>query len=1038
MINITKHICAGILLLLLSSALSAQELITVKGKVFSADKKQPIANAQVSSFDAKATAYTEEDGTFTIQVYDGKATLTIKADQYFDNEVALLNRTQVNIYLLPTNTVMYTGTYQSNEGSRKTINNIGTAVSINKKDLNQGYSATDEGLIGKISGLRVQNKSGMPGEGTVVNLRGIRSLVAENTPLIVVDGLPYLPDLENSAVINGFSKNIFAPTNLKDIESITLLKGTEAAAFGSLGSNGVLLIETEKATDLETKVQFQTVEGVGFMNKRIPLMEAEAFKNYIADVGETKYSDLNQLMEEFPFLKDDPDDNYKYKYDNNTNWQDEIYTPAVSAENILKVKGGDAVANYALSVGYLLNKGVIENTKQQKYYTRLNSDINITKRIKMFATVGFNYSTYDLMEQGMVKETNPLLTALYQAPLLSIYEQNRFKENLPNYNPVQQFGISNPKAVVSDINAQSKAYDVIVTLGLNYQLNPYLDFQAQGGMYYNYTKEDMFIPGKSSKAIAPLLNGLADNTVRSGTGEGMNYYIKGSARYSRMFNNKHDISASIGYQLLSSRRELDCGSGINTASDFYQSLGNVTTAYKRDITGYIDKWNWMNAYLIANYGFNNQYYIGASATVDASSSYGTNSGRAFVMPTVNAAWKVKNAPFLRNSELVSNLVIRGEYGMNGNSRYSSKYSRYYYTSAALRDVAGMVRAGLPNLQLKPEKNITATVGADLSLVGNLVDLGVSFYEERTKDMLLDKRMPAVYGYSTMYDNAGEIKTQGVEVDFAVNLFAKKAVRWTIGGNIATYRSEVVSLGEAKTRTVKFSDGTLLRSEVGKAPNLFYGHTVEKVFASRAEAEAAGLVSQGGRAFAAGDIKFTDRDNNHVIDDKDMTVIGNPTPDFYGAFYTNVAYKGFNLYANFTYSYGNDIYNAVRRGSESMSGWENQTRTAERRWTSDGQITDIPRANFGDPIGNARFSDRWIEDGSYLKLKEVTLSYETKRKVLLFTGLKAYVSGENLLTWTKYTGLDPEFAYSYSPEMAGIDLGKVPLARTVKVGLVLNF
>ena len=170
----------------------------------------------------------------------------------------------------------------------------------------------------------------------------------------------------------------------------------------------------------------------------------------------------------------------------------------------------------------------------------------------------------------------------------------------------------------------------------------------------------------------------------------------------------------------------------------------------------------------------------------------------------------------------------------------------------------------------------------------------------------------------------------------------------------------------------------------------------------------------------------------------MTVIGNPTPDFYGAFYTNVAYKGFNLYANFTYSYGNDIYNAVRRGSESMSGWENQTRTAERRWTSDGQITDIPRANFGDPIGNARFSDRWIEDGSYLKLKEVTLSYETKRKVLLFTGLKAYVSGENLLTWTKYTGLDPEFAYSYSPEMAGIDLGKVPLARTVKVGLVLNF
>lgn len=1038
MINITKHICAGLTLLLLSSALSAQELITVKGKVLSADKKQPIANAQVSSFDAKATAYTEGDGTFTIKVYDGNATLTVKAGQYFDNEIALLKRTEVNIYLLPTNSVMYSGTYQSNEGSRKTISNLGTAVNVNKKDLNQGHSATDDALTGKISGLRVMNKSGMPGEGSVVNLRGTRSLVAENTPLIVVDGLPYLPDLENSAVINGFSKNIFAPTNLKDIESITLLKGTDAAAFGSLGSNGVLLIETEKASDLETKVQFHTVEGVGFMKKRIPVMEAEAFKNYIADVGETKYSDLNQLMETFPFLKDDPDDNYKYKYDNNTQWQDEIYTPSVSSENILKVKGGDAVANYALSVGYLYNKGVIENTKQSKYYTRLNSDINITKRLKIFATVGFNYSNHNLMEQGMVKETNPLLTALYKSPLLSIYEQNRFKENLPNYNPVQQFGISNPKAVVSDVNAKSKAYDVIVSLGLNYQLNPHLNFQAQGGMYYNYTKEDMFIPGKSSKTIAPLLDGLAENTVRSGTGEGHNYYIKGSARYSRMFNNKHDFSASLGYQLLSSKRELDCGSGINTTSDFYQNLGNVTTAYKRSIVGYIDQWNWMNAYAIVNYGFNNQYYIGASATVDASSSYGSNSGRAFIMPTANAAWKVKNAPFLRNSELISNFVIRGEYGMNGNSRYSSKYGRYYYTSAPLRDVAGMVRAGLPNLQLKPEKNITATVGADLSLVGNLIDLGVSFYEERTKDMLLDKRMPAVYGYSIMYDNAGEIKTQGVEADFAVNLFSKKSIRWTIGANIATFRSEIVSLGEAKTRTVKFSDGTQLRSEIGKAPNLFYGYTTEKVFASRAEAEAAALVSQGGKAFSAGDIKFTDRDGNHIIDDKDMTVIGNPTPDFYGAFYTNLAYKGFNLYANFTYSYGNDIYNAVRRSSESMSGWENQTRTAERRWTSDGQITDIPKANFGDPIGNARFSDRWIEDGSYLKLKEITLSYETKRKVLFFTGLKAYISGENLFTWTKYTGLDPEFAYSYSPEMAGMDLGKVPLAKTAKIGLVLNF
>lgn len=1038
MINITKYIYTGLLLLLLSSAVSAQELITIKGKILSADKKQPIANAQVSSMDAKGSSYTEADGTFTIKVFIPNAVLTVKAANYFENEIALLKRTEVNIYLLPSTGFMNTDAYQTSEGRRKMMQKTGTAVSVNKKDLNQGYSNTDDALVGKIAGLRVQNKGGMPGEGSVVNLRGLRSLVAENAPLIVIDGLPYLPDMEISPIINGFSKNIFAPTNLKDIESVTLLKGTDAAAFGSLGSNGVIMIETEKATDLETKVQFQTVEGIGSMSKRIPMMGSEAFKNYIADVGETEYTDLNKLMDVFPFLKDDPNDHYKYKYDNNTDWQKEIYTPSFSSENTLKVKGGDAVANYALSVGYVYNKGVVENTNQSKYYTRLNSDINITKRFKMFATIGFNYGNHNLMEQGMVKETNPLLTALYQSPLLSVNEQDRFRNNLPNFNPVGQFGISNPKAVVTDVAATSKSYDVIVTLGLNYQLTPFIDIQAQGGMYYNYTKEDMFIPGKSSKAIAPLMDGLAENTVRSGIGEGRNYYAKGSARYSRVFNNKHDFTASIGYQLIASQKEQDCGSGINTASDFYQSLGNVSTANGRKIVGYIDQWNWMNAYLIANYGFDHQYYVGASATLDAASSYGANSGRAFVLPTANVAWKMKNASFLRDNELISNLTVRGEYGMNGNSRYSSKYGRYYYTSVPLRDVAGMMRAGLPNLQLRPEKNITAGVGADFALTGNLLNVSVDFYEERTKDMLLNRRMPSVYGYNTMYDNAGEMKTRGAEVSLAVNLLQKTDFRWTIGANVATHKTEVVSLGEAKTRMVYFNDGSQLRSEVGQAPNVFWGYEANNVFTSRQEAAEAAIVSQGGAAFGAGDVRFTDLDGNHVIDAKDMMKIGDPTPDFYGAFYTNLAYKGFNLYANFTYSYGNDLYNAVRRGAESLSGWANQTRTAERRWTSEGQVTDIPRAVFGDPIGNSRFSSRWIEDGSYLKLKELTLSYDTGRKVLFFNNLKVYVTGENLLTWTKYTGLDPEFAYSYSPEMSGMDLGKVPLARTGKIGLILNF
>lgn len=1031
-----QYICLSLICLFMPAAVFAQQMLTVKGRVLGGVKKQPVANAQVFSLDGKSTVMTDSDGYFILEVSDPKAVLNIKADKYYDNMTHLYGRKELTIYLIPTNTLMYTDKYESSEGERKIGLRPETARTIHTKDMSRALSGVDDALAGKLAGVRVVNKGGMPGEGSVVNLRGIRSFVADNTPLIVVDGLPYLPDLETSSVISGFSRSIFAPVNLKDIESVTLLRGADAVAYGSLGSNGVLLINTQKASDLETQIEFQTVEGVGFLQKKMPLMRSEAFKNYIADIGETRYSDLNQMIEVFPFLKDDPDDHYGYLYDNNTDWQKEIYTPAFSSENILKIKGGDAVAVYAISAGFQYNKGIVKNTDQQKYFTHLNTKINITKKLSTFANVGFNYGVHNLMEQGMTKETNPILAAFYKAPILSVYEQDRYKNNLPNFNPVQQFGISNPAAIVSDVNAKNRVYDVLVSLGLDYDINAFLKFHVLGGLYYNYNQEKTFIPGKSSKAIAPLMDGFAENTVRGGISEALNYYVKGSFDYNRTFNRVHEVSASAGYQLMSSRRELDFGSGVNTSSDFYQELGNSTKF--RSITGYIDLWRWMDAYLKATYGFDHQYYITAAAALDMSSAYGENSAQAFVMPSVQVAWNMKNASFLRDNDVVSSLTVRGEYGYNGNSRYSSKYGRNYYESRNFYDLTGLVRAGLPNLQIKPERNITANIGADVSFLARRVALSLDFYEEKTKDMILDRKMPSAYGYQTMYDNAGEIRTRGVEAAFSVNLLEKGNFSWIVGGNIAAYRSKVLDLGGAKTRTVTFSDGTELRTEVGKAPNLFYGYQMEGVYASKQQAAAAGMYSHGGLQFSAGDAIFRNLNGDKVIDDKDMAVIGNPAPDFYGGFYTQLSYKGLSLSANFTYSYGNDVYNAVRRSSESMSGFENQSRIAERRWTSDGQVTDIPRAVYGDPIGNSRFSDRWIEDGSYLRLKELTIGYETNRKVLVFNKIRAYVTGENLFTCTKYLGLDPEFSYGYHPEYAGLDLGKMPVSRNVKVGLILNF
>ena len=393
-----KYIGINVLLLLFAIVMQAQEVVTVTGTVYRADTKKPLESVQVSSPEAAKSVITDEEGNFKLKVKSLQTKIQVTASGYFTQEVLLAGRNELRIYILPETDFMTTDSWQTLEGNRKMNEKVGTAVSINKKDIGSAYASPDDALVGRIAGLRVLNKSGMPGEGSFVNVRGLRSMVAENTPLIVVDGMPYLPDQQASVVVSGFSRNMFMPTNMKDIESVTVLKGADAAVFGSLGSNGVIMISTEKATDLETKVQVQTVDGVSFMRKRIPLLEADEFKNYIGDIGETRYSDLNQLTEKFPFLTDDPQNHYTYIYDNNTDWQEEIYTPAFTTENILKIKGGDAIANYALSVGFMNNKGVVENTKQSKYYTRLNSDINVTRKFKVFATAGFNYSDNDLAE----------------------------------------------------------------------------------------------------------------------------------------------------------------------------------------------------------------------------------------------------------------------------------------------------------------------------------------------------------------------------------------------------------------------------------------------------------------------------------------------------------------------------------------------------------------------------------------------------------------------------------------------------------------
>jgi TonB-linked SusC/RagA family outer membrane protein len=1016
--------------------LSAQT-IRVKGKVTGTDKL-PVPGAVVSLTGVDRSVQTNESGEFEIEAINPEGTITISADGFYEMSQPLRKRTQIEVVLIPA------GKSKSDEvvvlpfRSGNTTEKTTSAVNITKSGLGTGLNI-ESALQGEIPGLRVVNKSGMPGEGAYLNLRGIRTLISDNAPLIVVNGIPYMPDKNDSPVIGGYSRGLLNAFDLNDIQNVTVLKGAEAALYGSMGSNGVILIETDGtgSDDLETRITYSGQFGMNWNKKELPVLGVDDYKAYVSDVGMTYYSDMQDLLDDYPFLKDDPDYYYNYLYNNNTNWQQAVYSPGLVTDNVLRVEGGDAVAKYDISLGYINNEGVVDQTKQNRYHTQINTNVMINRKLELFTTVGLAYMQGKFQEQGMIRETNPVLVAYNKSPLLSPYKKDADGGILDEYD-VYRYGVSNPVAIVNTMVAENKLYDVNLRLGLNYRPDENLLLSGIFGLYYNYNQENVFIPGVTDVAIVPLNNDLAENTVRDGIGETRNNYYNLNGCYNKIFNDIHAVSFSAGAQFLISKKEYDAGSGYNTANDYYQTLDYVESG-SESFYGYIDEWKWMNFYAHGDYTWKSLIRTSFNLGVDGTSSSGADADRFGIFPGAGITFMSKNVKGLVNSSFLNKMDLRAEYGLTGNSRFSSNYGKNYYHSAQFQMLSGIVRSNIPNTRLKWEETRQLDLGTDLSLFRYRLDLSFNYYHAKSNDVLFAQPVSSVYGTSSYYGNTAKTDNEGVEISLSAALIRRKNLEWTIGGNLGTAKSKVVSLGDVKESITTFDDGAQVITRVGEKPYCFYGYVAEGVFSSTAEANEAGLSTWRGDAYEAGDVHFRDMNGDKVIDDNDKQIIGCAAPDFFGGFNTYLRIRNFSLSAEFTYAVGNDAYNGVRRSIEAMDSFNNQSRAVVNRWKLEGQITDIPRAVYGDPLENNTFSTRWIEDASYVKLRSVTLSYNFDKKFLeFFRSGTIYVTGENLYTWTDYLGLDPEFSYSYSESMQGMDYSKVVLPRCVKFGFNLKF
>jgi len=1032
---------ACLVLLTVQSALLAQDKKEVTGRVTEAasGKTLPGINVRVEGYSA---ALTDDKGNFKISVPDYQSVLIISGQGYQAKEEALKGRKKVNAALFEES---YTSVYDAAALPFGSVlkNRIPYAVSSINTDgsWNRTNETPDSYLQGKIAGLDVIRKSGTPDIGADMFLRGYNSLYAATQPLIVVDGVIYDTNSYGSSIISGHQNNRLANIELKDIDNITLIKDG-ASTYGTRGANGVLLITTSRAKDVATRLDFAAYGGINQSVKQLPVMQADNYRVFISDLLKTRPGYSDALIQAEPYMNDNQNAEY-YKYHQNTNWQDQVLGNGSSQNYYLKVTGGDDIATYALSLGYLNNKSITNETDLTRYQTRFNANLNLTAKLKSAINLAFTRSEQNLRDQGNNYPTNPIGLALIKAPFLSSNELDENGVQSPNLAEADLFGISNPLAASSDIQALNRNYRFTGSIGFNYTFNKSFKANTLIGITYDKVRENYFSP---QIGIAPVVlpTAFGYNKAAAAIQRLFSMYTDTWVSYQHDINRTNKISANLGFRYQSNKSEADNMLSYNTASDDFVTLGSAQSSL-RMVGGNIGKWNWLNTYFNVNYSISDKYFLTMNVAADASSRFGkdipyvltVNNIKIALLPSAAAAWLVSSEDFMANNNFVESLKLRLSYGLTGNDDIGNYSAKSYYVSQNFLGRQGIVRGNVGNTALQWETNKKLNAGIDASFFKERLNVTADVYQNKVDDMVIYEPLYVASGFDYAVSNGGAMQNRGFELMVSGRIINRTDFKWDMGLTYAMNRNRITSLGGNTELLTNYNAATLI-SAVGKPANLFYGYKTAGVYTSEAEATGSGLLNKTADGafipFQGGDMRFTDLNQDGSIDENDRQVIGNPNPDFIGSYSNKITYKRWSLDALFTFSYGNDIYNGTRAMLESMTGFNNQTLNVVNRWRTDGQVTETPRAAWGDISQNARFSDRWIEDGSYLKLRSVSLSYTLPLKVQFIKSATVYGIANNLFTVTKYKGYDPEFSSGSSVFSRGVDTGLEPLFRSMQLGI----
>ena len=991
---------------------------TIKGKVVD-EHGQPLPGVSVLAKTSKNVTVTDSEGNYSIRIDANDRILVFKYMGYADREVAINSQTLINVKLSladnSLNDVVVVG-----YGTVKKSDLTGSVSSVSAEKITQvkGISNVAQALQGQAAGVQVSQASGQPGEAMIIKIRGTNSINGGNAPLYVVDGLP--------------TDGISGQLNPDDIERVEVLKDASATAiYGSRGANGVIMITTKKGKTGKAQISYNGYYGVQNLRKKLDIINAHDYavlQNEV--VTNDNNAGINNPVKPLPWKSSQIDS----LIGKGTDWQDEVYRSAPVQNHDLSISGGNESTKYYTSFGYYDQDGIIENSNFKRLSFRLNLDQKLSEKLSVNTTFSLQNSTYtQAVYAGADGGGGIPFTTMVIPPTQNIYNA---AGGYTTFTGVS-FGQTNPVGLSRELYNPANSLRILGRTNVIYEILKGLKLTASAGIDANFDKVDYFAPPN-------ITIGQPGGRASKSYSNGATFTTENYLNYVKSFN-KHnlDLTAGISFQKTKSQG-LSSGTGIGFISDVFQN-NNLAAATTPGIPSTNLNDSKLLSYLgRANYNYAGKYYLTITGRYDGSSKFAEDKKFAF-FPSAALVWRVSEEKFIKDIANIYNLKLKASYGHSGNQAIQNyqTLARMANTTTVFNNLDNIayIQGSLAYSDLKWETTKQLDLGLELGLFKDRIQFAFDYYNKNTVDLLLNVDLPTSSGFNSVLQNIGEVQNKGFEFQLTT-INTTGAVKWTSTITVQRNLNKVISLGSTPHGVpVLYKEigagGNWFPTIVGQPTGQLYGYTVTGIYNTNEEA-----IENGEPGKRAGDYRFLDADGNKIIDGNDRALFGNMQPKFTYGFNNNISYKDWNLSFLVVGSQGNNIVNEFSKYRYALNGqWASSQKAFDNRWTGPNSNSKSDKPSSLSPGSIRNFSNStWISPGSFVKLRDITLSYNLPSSLLQkakIATVNLYISAQNYLTITKYDGYDPEVSWS-ATTINGWDRGNYPSMKSITAGIKCSF